>query len=460
MKKIFIYLSIFSFIFAQKIQINPQFLYSYKSDSEDYSFRNSSVNDMEIGMFINYSNNNLNIDSYNGYHLIKGPNNSYSDFTPTTGLDWVKRDPGLGKNIRNYYIADMSFQYGDSVFSIYINKTSKHWGFGKRSLTISNKVPSFPHLGFYMPLSSMFKFEYFHGSLQSNIDDSNYNNYYTAGKNKQISRNIVAHRLKIKPSNFINIILNELVIYSNRSIEWTYLMPFIPFFPLQNYLNDIDNIIMSIDFEYILNIHKRIYISFLIDEWSPIYTFTKKNHNWFGYQIGFEYKNLYSKQDQLLIEYVWTDHRIYHHRFSSNDVYSWGYPLGFWAGPHAQELILKYKFTFYNREFDIFASNTKRGEYTSSMRTLQYHGEQNDVAYQRFGDNSSICEDCIGTTESKYKFSISVLNNINSNLNLNLKYTYIYWINSGFNPQLPVADIGLPNIVKNSLSLDINYKFY
>ena len=113
-----------------------------------------------------------------------------------------------------------------------------------------------------------------------------------------------------------------------------------------------------------------------------------------------------------------------------------------------------------NREFDIFASSTKRGEYTSSMRTLQYHGEQNDIAYQRFGDNSYICEDCIGTTESKYKFSISVLNNINSNLNLNLKYTYIYWINSGFNPQLPVAGISLPNIVKNSLSLDINYKFY
>ena len=447
-------------MYAQKIEIYPRFLYSYNSDSEDYFSKNSFINDVEIGAMINYSHNNLKIYSYNAYHLVKGPKHSYSNFTPNTGLDWVKRDPGLGKNIRNYYITDMSFQYGDSISSIYINKTSKHWGLGKRSLILSNKVPSFPHLGFYVPLSSIFKFEYFHGSLQSNIVDSNYNYYYTTGKTKQISRNVVAHRLIIKPSKSMNIILNELVIYANRSIEWTYLMPFIPFFPLQNYLNDIDNIIISMDYEYIFNTNKRIYFSFLIDEWSPPYTFTKQNHNWFGYQIGVQLKNLYSKKDQLLIEYLWTDHRIYHHRFSSNDAYSWGYPLGFWAGPHAKELILNYKFTFYNREFNILASNAKRGEYTTSMRKLQYNNEQDDIAYQRFGVNSSICDDCIGTTESKYKFSISVFNQINTNININLKYTYIYWVNPGFNPQAPVSATSLPDITKNSFYLDFNYKFY
>ena len=36
---------------------------------------------------------------------------------------------------------------------------------------------------------------------------------------------------------------------------------------------------------------------------------------------------------------------MYRHRFPINDFYSHGYPIGFWAGPHAEEFLISYEFT-------------------------------------------------------------------------------------------------------------------
>ena len=89
----------------------------------------------------------------------------------------------------------------------------------------------------------------------------------------------------------------------------------------------------------------RFYGVILIDEWSPPYTFEKNTHNWFGWQSGLDWTNIYLQNDQLRLEYTWTDHRIYHHRFKVNDAYSWSYPIGFWAGPHAEEIYADYSFS-------------------------------------------------------------------------------------------------------------------
>ena len=62
------------------------------------------------------------------------------------------------------------------------------------------------------------------------------------------------------------------------------------------------------------------------------------------------------------MEYTWTDHRVYRHRFQINDSYSHGYSMGFWAGPHAEELHLKYEIPFKNFTIKSFISNMKRGE--------------------------------------------------------------------------------------------------
>ena len=95
----------------------------------------------------------------------------------------------------------------------------------------------------------------------------------------------------------------------------------------------------------------KLILLLFIDEWRPEWTFDKINRNWFGYQIGLNRSNVFIPGDDIFkLEYNWTDHRIYRHRFPINDSYSNGYSLGFWAGPHSEECLAIYittdNFTF------------------------------------------------------------------------------------------------------------------
>ena len=51
---------------------------------------------------------------------------------------------------------------------------------------------------------------------------------------------------------------SDFVLYSSRLIEITYLLPFIPFFPMQTYLGETDNALISGDVQYFPNENIRI----------------------------------------------------------------------------------------------------------------------------------------------------------------------------------------------------------
>ncbi len=453
-----------SFCLAQGLKILPEFHYQYQSDSEEYHLQNAAVHDFEVGALGSFSNQKLSIQTYLAYHLIQGVNYRQSQFTSAQGLHFVSKDPGLGEDQRNYYISDLQIQYGDSSDFIYLNKWNKHWGPGVRSLTISNKIPAMPHLGFEWSVTGQIHFEYFHGQLKSNAPDSNYTDQYTLNgfsRLLDISRNIAGHRLDWQPHEKWTFSISEMVIYANRSLEMGYLLPFLPFFSVQNYLNDTDNILMSADLQYLHHKNLRFYGVFLMDEWSPPKTFDTDNHNWFAWQGGIDWKDIYFHRDQLRLEYTWTDHRIYHHRFEVNDYYSWGYPVGFWAGPHADEFYADYSFILGDNHIEIIFSNARRGEYTDSLRMDQYSGRPTITpVYERFGfDNSESCGNCIGTVESKQLMRLSVYRKLKEKLNIFVQYSYVNWKNAGFIPSAPQKDDAIPDIIKHSLGFGFRYQF-
>ncbi len=447
--KFLTFIIIYTFLQSQELEITPRLTYGYESDSEEYHQEGVESHDFEVGVLGRYSRGGLNIQTYLAYHFLQGPVYNQSQFTPVQGLHWVSKDPGLGENQKNYYVSDMQVQYGDTSSYIYINKWDKHWGPGVRSLTVSNKIPTFPHLGFRWQVTDQIQLEYFHGQLRSGIVDSSYLNYFASGKSPQIMRNIAGHRLDWQPNEKWNISISELVIYANRSLEMAYLLPFIPFFPLQNYLNDTDNIVMSADVQYFYQNNIRIYGAFLMDEWSPPYTFDKDNHNWFGWQTGFEWEDVFILASRLRMEYTWTDHRIYRHRFPVNDFYSWGYPVGFWGGPHAQELYADYSFSLGDNHFEIMVSDAKRGELTDPMLKDQYNRPNDDPIYERFSEG----------IEEKQVIVLSLNRDITKKLNVNLSYTYVDWKNAGFNPSDPQDYADLPDITKHSMGIAIQYQY-
>ena len=153
------------------------------------------------------------------------------------------------------------------------------------------------------------------------------------------------------------------------------------------------------------------------------------------------------------MEYIWTDHRIYRHRFPVNDYYSWGYPVGFWAGPHAEELYLDYRFTLSKNHIKFLYSNAKRGELTDKMLEDQYNRPNNNQPiYERFSN----------TIERKQVLSISLTRSITERLFLNISYTYVDWKNAGNRINTETSELILKDgtdMIKHSIGFGIRYRY-
>ena len=367
------------------------------------------------------------------------------DFSPEQGLPFLdsSRD-GLTHWVE---YATTKITYDQPNFTFFFGKFDRHWGPGTHSIIISNKPPAYPQFGFEWKLTSKLNFSYFHGFLNSQIPDSSKNVYYNdIGKRSfDIPRSIAAHRLEWTPYPNLILGVNESVVYASRQIDFQYLMPFISLWHMENHLGDVDNAQVGIDANWRIKPKSKVYFSLYIDEWTPEWTFNKSNHNWFGWQIGFAWTELFMKSDKLVSEFTWTDHRIYRHRFSINDYYSHGYPLGFWAGPHAQELFVQYEKSIRNYGLVFTCSDVTRGELTEEMLENQYE----DILYKRFS----------GKTENRTVLGLVISRSVLKNqIKLETGIEYIRWRNPGFDPFEPDQPT-LENIEKWSMSIGIYYNF-
>jgi len=459
MNKYILSLPLLVIAFSQSLSVSPEFIYKSESDDEQYYGTNKSIRHYEFNLIGKYTADKFSIHARMGYHLLDGTTirdnkpTGLSDFTRSQGMYWIEAPPGIADDQSNFYVADLELGYGDSTNYYYFNKWDKQWGPGVNSLTISNNIPRFFHFGFKWQLQENIRFEYFHGKLKSEIGDINYLSQFTdlSGSIRpfDITRNIVGHRLEWQPLKIIIISGSELITYANRAIELTYLLPFVPFFPIQTYVGETDNVIMSGDIQLLPNENVRIYGVFLMDEWSPPYTFDKDNRNWFGWQAGFELEDVLIAASRLRMEYIWTDHRIYRHRFPVNDYYSWGYPVGFWAGPHAEELYLDYSFILSDIRFEIMISDAKRGVLNDSLLLDQYSRPNDSPVYERFSEG----------TEGKQIILLSLNRDLNKKLNIKLSYTYVDWKNAGFNPEVSLLEQNLSDITKHSMGIVIRYRY-
>ena len=79
--------------------------------------------------------------------------------------------------------------------------------------------------------------------------------------------------------------------------------------------------------------------------------------------IWIQYERCNFEKSELQIEYNWTDQRIYMHKYDINDFYNHQLPLGFWAGPHAEELLFYYLQILEIEFSNSFFKNKKRVEY-------------------------------------------------------------------------------------------------
>ena len=429
---------------SNEVKFTPYLSTYFSSNGSIYNSTLSTFSLLnKLGLKASKNVGNIDITGDFSFYSTKNVDNNLLSMNPNLSL--INSRGYKNSNDLWFINSDFKISYTTNNFTLYFGKISDSWGYGNSSLLISNNTPSFPKFGFTWFLNQKISLEYFYGSLVSLLPDSSFQNLYSNNIGERIAyvnRSIAAHRLTFKLHNNVHFKASESVIFSRKTLDINYLIPFLPYWALQSYNGDIDNIQMQGELIFIINKYLNLYSSIYIDEWTPEWTFKKKNRNWFGYQVGLRIKNIFNIQDQLLMEYNWTDHRVYRHLFPINNSYSYDYPLGFWAGPHAEELYFKYNFSIFSFRLDSYLSLVKRGELTEEMLENQY----NNISQKRFS----------GKKESRTHLAININKNIlNEFVIFSFGVDYVDWINPGFNPA--AQESIEKNISKFSFNLNLHF---
>ena len=201
----------------------------------------------------------------------------------------------------------------------------------------------------YLYLNAKYKsvdFTYFHGKLlgnSSSIYDS------TRGEINTIDEKYIGyHRLGLNLSNDFNIGAGEIIIYSNRPMDLTYLNPFNIYKTAQNSEKDRDNSMVIFDFNNKSIKGLKLYGILMIDD----VELSKLGSNYWGdqflYNIGFISDNLYNKLPlEFQFEYVRIDPYVFTHRLPDNNYTNNENSLGSFMQPNSELFLtqLNYRFT-------------------------------------------------------------------------------------------------------------------
>ena len=367
-------------LLATDVIIKPSVFSIYSSNGKDWMYEKKPISIFGLGVNSYIENNKLKFNfNYLQLGLLGNVNQDLFDFSPQQSYPYIDDSKDAEGHWTEHLEAKLI--YNDNNLDVELGKFNRHWGDGIRSLHISDEAPSYPQIGFKYNLNSKLSYLYFHGFLNSGIPDTArsifYNNNYSQ-RFINVPRNIAAHRVEWQLNKAFAISLNETVIYATRTFDIHYLIPILPFYPIENYIGDTDNIQMGFELLYNINDFQGSYIAFFMDEFTPEWLLKSKNHNWFGLQLGCYFKDLISKNSKLQIEYNWTDQRIYMHKYDINDFYNHQQPLGFWAGPHAEEFLVNFENYFKSFFLKLHFSHTKRGLNSRNMVVDNYKDTQSD----------------------------------------------------------------------------------
>ena len=428
---------------GQQISLKPMAFGIHRFDGGTWTHESVPITLLGWGVAASVESGPWSASTEIGFMRFFGLESFPNRFTPEKGYSWSKHLTGTQKERDSNY-ADMIISYKTERLEALFGKFSRSWGPERSALMISHKPPSYPQFGFEWEVLDNLHFSYFHGNLYSGLTDSSRIFIYQGRKVPPLGRYIAAHRLEWSPIKNLKVAATETVIYGGRSMELIYLMPFILFMSAENFLQDTDNIVMGVDIAWQPRNNFKVYGAFMMDEWRPEATFTEKDHNWFGWQGGLDWQGIIGKSDWFALECTWTDYRVYRHLFAVNHAYSHDYPLGFWAGPHAQALEVEYGFEW--RGFKVVFNRTDalRGQVTDDMT----EGKYKEVVYERFD----------GPTERLRNMGLAVEKEAWPRIWIEGGFSRIQWENPGFQP-FSDDQTTKDTVQKSSVTIGVYYNF-
>ncbi|MDD5765088.1 MAG: hypothetical protein PHW79_02375 [Candidatus Marinimicrobia bacterium] len=160
-------------------------------------------------------------------------------------------------------VLQSSLVYHNDRFDLGLFRQPISWGAsGTNNLILSKNVPMFSYIGFNTRFKGV-KLTFLNGSLMN--DSTQFRGLSIEERNR--SKYIAAHRLDIPLFHGTTAIgFSEMVIYGDREIELSYVMPFGFFWAAGHSLEDRDNMLMAMDFKTTFLKNVTFYGSALIDE--------------------------------------------------------------------------------------------------------------------------------------------------------------------------------------------------
>ncbi|MEX2116334.1 MAG: hypothetical protein WEB37_05560, partial [Bacteroidota bacterium] len=207
--------------------------------------------------------------------------------------------------------------------------------------------PSAPQFRMRVPLASWMDFVYVLADLHSNVIDSarsyaaNSSGISDFYRKVYRSKYMAGHGLEITITDGLDFSIGETVIYSDKGIQFMYLLPVMFFKSGEHYNRDTDNIqwFGSLDINLIRNTN--LYLSVLIDE---INTNDLLNpgqaRNQLGYTAGLHLYDLPLRNTEFILEYSRLNPWVYTHKFPAATFQNNGYDMGHWIGQNADLLFV------------------------------------------------------------------------------------------------------------------------
>tara|TARA_B100001250_G_C19794080_1_gene787951 strand:+ start:781 stop:2244 length:1464 start_codon:yes stop_codon:yes gene_type:complete len=313
-----------------------------------------------------------------------------------------------------------------SFFDFKVGNYSPRIGpFLSSNLAFSGQYPAFSNINLKFYFKNI-TYNFIIGDLESKIlmDSSDKDSFFKP-------RTVYYHRLDyynggIEDESNLRVGIYELLISGDQTKQLSYLNPFSFFWSAQHASGDKDNLLMGMDFEYLLNTC-RLYGAFIMDEWSPTKTFTRDNHNWFGYQFGVtKILNTYGIDSSFKFEYTVTSPNLYTHDLMRNLPYHHNYPLGYWNAGNATNFSF-YFHSILNENIILYFHYSKdaKGESKYNMTNIINTNLWLKTLY-RFGIDYAIQKDLDLGINYNFIISSAIYENNFSGFDILIKYNIDY----------------------------------
>ena len=262
----------------------------------------------------------------------------------------LERDPLISQShtltvgdAQNFDFADSYVRYGNSVVSAQVGRERVLWGVGyNQKMTLSANPRTFDFFRVDAKYKAI-KYTFLHAWLLGPVGTLNFkvpaDTAATFQEDTASDKYFVAHRIDFSFPGVIDLGLQEMLIYSNRSPDLAYLNPLTIVESSQRSRGERDNALWELDMQ--LHFIPRIELigSIVYDDIHVPQLFTSVWYDRYAWQTGMMYVDMFGLENtNLMVEYTRVEPFMYAHPRSRADSYtSLDRLLGPTVGPNGDE---------------------------------------------------------------------------------------------------------------------------